>query len=213
LATATNDAERCLAWIGCAQVKRITDDLDAAFADLKRAEDLAVAHDLKIEESRLRFLRGNLFYARGDVDRCLSEHGRSLELARAAGSPEHEAAALGGLGDAEYVRGRMISAHARLSECVELARGHGLGRIEVANDAQLAHTMLYFCPQWQALDRALAAAAAAVRVGHKRAELTARIAILFALFMLGDLRACRAEIDNAQSLVRRLGDGASSSLA
>jgi len=40
--------------------------------------------------------------------------------------------ALGGLGDAEYVRGRMISAYDRFRECVELCERRGLGRIEVA---------------------------------------------------------------------------------
>jgi hypothetical protein len=35
-----------------------------------------------------------------------------LQLAREVGAVELEAAALGGLGDAEYMRGHMISAHA-----------------------------------------------------------------------------------------------------
>ena len=43
LSAATYDAERCRAWIGRAAVKRITDDLDGAFADLERAEAAAVA--------------------------------------------------------------------------------------------------------------------------------------------------------------------------
>jgi len=38
--------------------------------------------------------------------------------------------ALGGLGDAEYVRGRMISAYDRFRQCVELSERHGFGRIE-----------------------------------------------------------------------------------
>ena len=48
--------------------------------------------------------------------------------------------ALGGLGDAEYVRGRMISAHDRFRECVELCERHGFGRIEVANRPMMAFT-------------------------------------------------------------------------
>ena len=31
-------AQRCRAWIGLASVKRMTDDLEGAFADLDRAE-------------------------------------------------------------------------------------------------------------------------------------------------------------------------------
>jgi class 3 adenylate cyclase/tetratricopeptide (TPR) repeat protein len=205
LAAAGNDAERCHAWIGCAQVKRVTDDLDGAFADLKLAEDVAVAHGLKVEEARLRFLRGNLFFPQGNIDGCLREHGRSLEVAREAGSPEQEAAALGGLGDAEWVRGRMISAHRRLSECVRLARRHGYGRMEVANNAQVAASMLYFQPTGEALEHALAAAAGAERVGHMRAELNARAAACSAFFARGMLDECKAEVERARGLVRRLG--------
>ena len=54
-------------------------------------------------------------------------------LAREAGSSELEAAALGGLGDAEYLGGRMISAHERFRDCVKVSRRHGFGRIDVAN--------------------------------------------------------------------------------
>ncbi len=204
LEAADDDAERCQAWIGCAAVKRVTDDLDGAFADLDRAEAIAVTEGLKVEESRLRFLRGNLCFPRGDIEGCLGEHERSLELAREAGAPDLEAAALGGLGDAEYVRSRMISAHDRLTECVALARRQGLGRIEVANLAQIAHTMLYFRPQREALDQALAAASGAARVGHLRAELNSRVAALKALHVLGEWDACRRGVGRAQDLVRQL---------
>jgi tetratricopeptide (TPR) repeat protein len=205
LETATDDAERCRGWIGCAAVKRITDDLDGAFADLDRAEAAAVAHGLTIEEARLRFLRGNLYFPLGNVEGCLREHARSLELARRAHAAEEEAAALGGLGDAEYALGRMIGAYQRLNECVEVARRHGFGRIEVANSAQIAHAMMYFRPQSEVLACARAGVEAAAQVGHMRAELNARIAIYFALFALGELMECRAEIERAQYLVRRLG--------
>jgi len=205
LKTAPDDVQRCRAWIGCAAVKRITDDLDGAFADLERAEEAAVAHGLTVEEARLRYLRGNLYFPLGKAEDCLREHERSLELARQANAVEQEAAALGGLGDAEYLRARMISAYRRLTDCVEVARRHGFGRIEVANSAQIAHTMLYFKPQTEALEQGLAAAAAAARVGHLRAEINARMAIISALQTTGELASCRSEIEHAQTLIRRLG--------
>lgn len=205
LQAATGDSDRCRVWIGRAKVKRVTDDLDGAFADLESAEAVAVSEGLKTEEARLRFLRGNLYFPRGNIDGCLREHGLSLELAREAGAPEHEAAALGGLGDAEYVRGRMASAYDRLSACVELARRHGFGRIEVANKAQIAHTMLYLRPQREALDHACVAAASAAQVGHLRGELNARVAALFAFHALCDWEACGEEVERARVLVRRLG--------
>jgi class 3 adenylate cyclase/tetratricopeptide (TPR) repeat protein len=204
LAAAESGAERCRAWIGLAAVKRVTDDLDGAFADLERAEADAVAQGLTTERARVHYLRGNLFFPRGDIEGCLREHGKCLELAQAEGSAELEAAALGGLGDAEYVRGRMISAHDRLHRCVELSRQHGFGRTEVANLAQIAHARLYFRPQQDALEHALSAAAAAAKVGHDRAELNARLAACFALFALARLEACREQVARAQALVDRL---------
>ena len=205
LDVAADDAERCRAWIGLAAVKRVTDDLDGAFADLERAQATAAAQGLLAEAARVHYLRGNLCFPRGDIAGCLREHGRGLDLARRAREPELEAATLGGLGDAEYVRGRMISAHERLSECVELCRRHGFGRIEVANAAQITHTMVYFRPQGEVVERALAAAQAAARVGHLRAELNARLAAMFALFNLAEAAACLEQAAQMQALVRRLG--------
>jgi class 3 adenylate cyclase/tetratricopeptide (TPR) repeat protein len=205
LAAAEGEAERCRALIGLAAVKRVTDDLDGALADLASAETAAEAQGLLAELSRIHFLRGNLCFPRGDIAGCLHEHGRGLELARRAGSAELEAAALGGLGDAEYARGRMVSAHARLSECVEVARRHGLGRIEVANTAQVSHTLAYFRPQAEVLEAASAAAEAAARVGHGRAEIIARNAAYFAALSLCEFGRCREEIAKAEDLVARLG--------
>jgi class 3 adenylate cyclase/tetratricopeptide (TPR) repeat protein len=207
LASAPDDPARCRAWIGCAAVKRITDDLNGAFADLDRAQSVAVSHRLTREEARLRYLRGNLYFPRGDIEGCASEHRLSLELAREAKSAELEAAALGGLGDADYLRARMKSAGRRLMECVDVARRNGFGRIEVANNAQVAHAMLYYKPQAEALEQALAAAAAAARVGHLRAEINARSAAFSALQVMGEGERCRAEVDRTLELIRRTGAG------
>jgi class 3 adenylate cyclase len=122
LDAAVDDIERCQAWIGSAAVKRITDDLDGAFADLGQAEEVAVRHHLTAERARVHFLRGNLCFPKGDIDGCLREHGACLDLARQADAAELEAMALGGLGDAEYVRGRMSSAHDRFRACVNMCQ-------------------------------------------------------------------------------------------
>ncbi|HSA79589.1 MAG TPA: adenylate/guanylate cyclase domain-containing protein, partial [Geminicoccaceae bacterium] len=121
MAAAGSDTERCRAWLGLAAVKRVTDDLDGAFADLDRAETSAVEQGLIAEQARSHFLRGNLLFPRGDIEGCVREHRLGLELARQAGSVELEAMALGGVGDAEYMRGRMISAHEGFRRCIELA--------------------------------------------------------------------------------------------
>src|ERR1700719_1611925 len=131
----------------------------------------SVRHHLIAEQARIHFLRGNLCFPRGDLDGCLREHGIALELAKRADATELEAMALGGLGDAEYVRGRMISAHNRFSECVELCERHGLGRIEVANRPMTAFTQWFAGNTRGAVAVADTAIARAVLVGHRRAEM------------------------------------------
>src|SRR5262245_8874408 len=135
--------ERCRALIGLAAVKRVADDLTGAFADLESAEKEAVEQQLISEQARIHYVRGNLFFPRGDIEDCLLEHELSRKLAQQARSAELEAAALGGLGDAEYARGRMASANQHFRKCVELCREHGLGRIEVANLSMVPATRIY----------------------------------------------------------------------
>jgi tetratricopeptide (TPR) repeat protein len=205
LAAAADDRERALAWLGLAAVKRVTEELDGAFADLDRAQAAAERHSLLEQRAHIHFLRGNLHFPRGNIEGCLAEHGTSLELARASGSAELEAQALGGLGDAEYVRGRMISAHRHLQRCVELAAEHGLGRIEVANRSQMAHAALYFRPLREALEHGVAAAQAAAEVGHLRAEINARAANSLALHVMGKLARVKEESARLRDLIDRLG--------
>ena len=179
LNAAGSDAERCRALLGVAAVKRVTDDIDGALADLVAAEAIAETHGLTHELARLHLLRGNLYFPSGDIERCLREHGRSLELAERTGSAELAAAALGGLGDGEYMRGRMMSARDRFARCVKLCQDHGLVRIEVAHRPMLAFT------SWFAGDGVKAAAEAALaiemaqRVAHHRAEMIGRHAACF----------------------------------
>src|SRR4029453_5712188 len=49
LGFAATDEDRCRAWIGLAAVKRVTDDVDGAFADLDRAESLTAEQGLAAE--------------------------------------------------------------------------------------------------------------------------------------------------------------------
>ena len=112
---------------------------------------------------------------------------------------------MGGLGDADYARGRMISAHRHLERCVELAGLHGLGRLQVANRSQMAHAAVYFRPLREVLGEGLAAAAAAAEVGHLRAEINARVANVFVLCTMVDLSRLQAEIGLVLDLVQRLG--------
>ena len=133
-------------------------DLDGAFADLERAEAAAVAHGLTTEEARCHFLRGNLFFPRGDFEGCLREHRRSLGLARRADAVEQEAAALGGLGDAEYVRAQ-DDQRASPAEPVRRARPSPRFRAHRGRQRRPDRPRdVLFPPQREALDQGLAAA-------------------------------------------------------
>jgi tetratricopeptide (TPR) repeat protein len=202
----TEDATgRCNALIGLAAVERVTDQLDCALEHLDRAEKAATESNLVAELSRIHFLRGNVLFPRGELDRCLREHQEGLRLARSANRPDLEAASLGGIGDAEYMRGRMASARARLEECVNLSAELGLGRIEVANQAQVAHTLIYTAAQETAYRAANDAIALAIRVGHSRAEINARAAAVKALFALARHQECLDEIARLEDCIERLG--------
>ncbi|MGF6971011.1 class 3 adenylate cyclase/tetratricopeptide (TPR) repeat protein [Paraburkholderia sp. WC7.3g] len=204
LKAAATDAQRCRAWIGRATVKRVLDDLDGAWADLDCAAAVATAEGLLHEEARIHFLRGNLCFPRGDIDGCVREHGRSLVLAREMRDAEQEAAALGGLGDGEYLRGRMISAHDAFSRCVELCQRHGFGRIEVANRPMCA-IMAWFAGQVRtALDAALASVTAAEKVGHLRAAAVAHHAAWHCLHDLAEWDRAWEQVGPALQCAREL---------
>jgi class 3 adenylate cyclase/tetratricopeptide (TPR) repeat protein len=206
---AADDDERCRAWLGLAAGMRVTDRFDEAFAALDAAEAVAIERDLAAELAHIHHLRGNLYFPLGRLEECLREHELSRACARRANSPDLEARALGGLGDAEYARGRIITAYGCFHRCVELCRKHGLGRIEVANLPMAAFTRLFVNDLGGASEDGLAAIAAAVRVGHLRAEVVARLKFLHAVYIGSfaalDLTVAREHAEVALALCRRLG--------
>ena len=205
LDAAADDRERCVARIGLAGVKRVTDDLAGALSDLEQAEAVAVPQHLVAEPAHIHFLRGNLCFPRGDLDGCLREHGLALELARSGGAAELEGMALGGLGDAEYVRGRMISEHDRFSECVGLCERHGFGQIEVANRPMMAFTRFFAGDIRGALAVADIAIARAALVGQRRAEMIGHHAAFFCWHALIEFDAAARHAEAALSLAQQLG--------
>ena len=205
LEIADDDILRCTAWIGLAGGMRVTDDIDGALQALDQAETAATSHDLTLELSRIHHLRGNLYFPLGKIDSCLQQHEMALECARQAKSPESEARALGGLGDAEYARGRMNTAYRYFNECIQLSRKQGFGRIEVANFSMLGDTRLYLLELQGSVDDGLAAIEAAARVSHHRAELIAQLHLYFTLFDKSEMERAKEHIKRAQILVQDLG--------
>lgn len=163
------------AWLGTAAGMRVVDRYAEALDALDRAERALGDADHAEDRAHIHFLRGNILFPLGDVERCLGEHEKALHVARRAGSRLREAQALGGLGDAFYMRGRMVTANRTYRRCVRLARRYGFGRVEVANLYMVANTRLYRNELDGALDDALAGIRLASRTGHLRAELLGHI--------------------------------------
>jgi DNA-binding SARP family transcriptional activator len=204
LALASDDVERCRAWFGLASVLRVLDDLDGAEAALASAEQAATAHGLIEQQARIHFMRGNLLFPKGDLEGCQREHERSLACAREARSVELETAALGGLGDAAFLRGHMLSARERFAGCVALAQKHGLKRVEAANLSMLGIAR-WFCGDANgALADGLAAVAVAAQIGHRRAETVAHHGCYEFYHGLMQLDGARVHINRALELAREI---------
>ncbi len=200
-----DDDLRARAFLGRADVRRITDDLEGARRDVDAAHSAAHSADLPAELARAHFLRGNLLFPAGEVSACLKEHQTSLRIARRLGRRDLEAAALGGVGDAQYLAGRMRSAAETIESCMQLCRELGLGRIEVANHSQLAIAVVFIRPISDALGELRRARAASVRVGAKRPEINATVGQVWALYECGRYEESREVALESRGLIRRLG--------
>jgi class 3 adenylate cyclase/tetratricopeptide (TPR) repeat protein len=204
LAVAETEVERCGAWLGLVAGMRMLDRFDEAFAALDQAEAAASAAGLEADLARTPSARQSMLPARpvaGVPARARAGAGSGPRGRR----PELEARALGGLGDAEYARGRMLSAHGHFSRCVELSRTHGFGRVEVANLTMVGHMEAYLHDLQRALATTLAAIELAARVGHHRAEVVAQHGASRVLCMMGHFEPAKAHAERALALVQRLG--------
>jgi len=204
LAGAPDGTARCRAWIGLAGCMRIVDRMDEGLEFLDRAEIAAEADTLNAELSDIHYLRGNFYFPLGRTDDCLHEHEQARHFGQLAGQPEAEARALGGLGDAYYLRGQMGRAEDHFNRCVELCRQNGFERLEVINLAMRANTRAYQLRTADAIDDYRDGAALARRIGHKRALI---ISLMGGDSNLdtGDYVAAREALEGANSVAAELG--------
>lgn len=191
--------------IAAAQSMRIVDRVPDALDHLEHAERVTSAHGLTLERSRIHHLRGNLYFPLGDINACMNEHRLALQYGREAESVEQEARALGGLGDAEYARGRMLSAYGYFSRCVEMCREEGFEDIEVANLPMAGTTRHYRNEMHEALDDALRAYEGARRIRNIRAMILARACASYPLFELAQYDRMVTFADEMLELAGRLG--------
>ncbi len=174
---AGSNAERCKALIGLAAGLRLADDLKGAWQCLDEAETMAQGPDFDRDLSRLHHLRGNLCFPLGRVEDCRREHQQALAYARKVGSVELEAQALGGIGDAEYARGHLVSAQEYIGQCVAISKAHGLGAIEAAYAPMIGGGgTLYYCNDLPGADEVNRRGIdMGERTGHNRAVLQSSI--------------------------------------
>jgi class 3 adenylate cyclase/tetratricopeptide (TPR) repeat protein len=205
LEVAADDVERCRGWLGQASGMRITDQFDEAFGVLEQAEAVARRHRLAAELARVHYLRGSLYFPLGEIDGCLQEHELARRDAQQAGSAELEARALSGLADAHSMSARIKTAHDFFDHCIEIARAHGFGRIEVANRHMRGIMRYYQNDLRGAVEDTLGGAEAAAKVGQQRAEMVARAASGYILPDLGELDRAKDQCEQALALARHLG--------
>jgi len=188
-----------------AECLRIVDHMDEAFATLQSAQELAVRFDLTAHLAGIHHQRGNLYFPLAKTEECLSEHQRALEYAQAAGSVEEQVRALGGLGDASYVSGRMRTAKDYFGRCVDLAGENGFTKTAAANLSMRGFSRAYLLEIEAALRDGVDAAAMAAEAGHPRAEMLGRIMMSVARYHLGELEQAIDDCEWVADAIHRLG--------
>jgi len=206
LEAAEGAAERARALIGMAAGMRINDRYDDGLAALEQAQPLAEQAGVPVVQSHLHHLRGNLYFPLGRIEECLREHQLALQHARQAASLEAEATALGGLGDAHYLGGRMRSSHDQFGKCVALCRQHGFGRLEVTILHMVGWTAAYLNEMHAAVESGAQAAALSAKVSHRRSEVLARMLVGYVDGCIrGNVEPARRQLDLAFVLAQALG--------
>ena len=118
--------------------------------------------------------------------------------------PEMEAQSLGTLGDAEFARGHMITAHDYFDRCITISRAQGINRIVAANLPMRGQTLLYRLRIEEALTDCLTARDLAQRIQQYRAEM---VAALVAAYVTepSDPEACRDWSRTTMEIASRIG--------
>ena len=201
---AGDDIERCRAWMGLAEGLGLSGENEELISVLEDAEKIAKEHLLILELARIYQIRGVGYFHQKNPEACLDANLASLKYAREANSPEAEAQALSGIGDAEYTRVHLMSAYRYFDQCIELAREHGYSRVIAANLPMRGSMSLWKndiesmkADFYEALDLA-------EKTRHVRAEMVALLGARF-LADIGELNEGEKLLQRGLALTSRLG--------
>ncbi|MBA4097354.1 MAG: hypothetical protein C0484_11380 [Rhodospirillum sp.] len=175
--------QRAAAMIGMAAANRL---LGRVAAGLQLAETLGPMVDA-IGDDRMAaeffFLRGNLAFAAADLALCKASHQAAFAAAERAGSVEWRIRALGGLGDAAYAGGNLVTARRCFGECADLADQHGFIRIASPNRAMQANCQLYFLEIEKGQRQYELSLSEARRIGDQYLEMFTKQSMAFGLWV------------------------------
>jgi class 3 adenylate cyclase/tetratricopeptide (TPR) repeat protein len=205
LEAALNDEQRCRAWMGIVAGYRVTTDIPSAMAALEHAQHIAERLGSPEQRSRIHHVRGNLHFAAGDGAACRREHEAALQHAQSAANAECEAQALSGLGDAEYLRARMLSASEYFRRCVELCEVSGLARVRAANRCMLGHCLYYANRMDEAEAYVVETLQETRRMGLVQIEIFARESLGMLLTWRGDYPRAAQALEAGVPLARNAG--------
>ncbi|MBM0108505.1 AAA family ATPase [Steroidobacter sp. S1-65] len=193
------------AWFGIASALRVMDRYEEALDALERAQSaLGEAADAQTR-ARMSTLHGNLCFPLGRFDACLQAHQTAFEYAQQANTPLELARALGGLGDAHYQRGNMLTARKHFLQCVNQGRQHGLIGVLLANLPMLGITQVY-CGDAAAGRASLQEALEiARRVGDLRSELISVLCLTSGLILQAKYEERCTLAKQALQLAKQLG--------
>nr|WP_255761706.1 AAA family ATPase [Halomonas alkalisoli] len=206
-AFAREECQRITADLWLARVLNMLDALEAEEAILDGLLPLAEALEDPLPLAEALYLKGNLYFPRGDFATSRAYHTRALEQARRGGDVRTEIQALSGLGDAHYAEGQMRSTLELFDHCVTLCRAHGHADLEASNLFMLGTARIYANDTETALADCFDAAELGKRVGNRRAEVVARLTAGWILISQGNPHAADEQVEQALTVARGLGSG------
>jgi transcriptional regulator with XRE-family HTH domain/tetratricopeptide (TPR) repeat protein len=191
--------------VGLAGTLNVLEELEEEERLLNEAIPLALEIGAEAALGKLLYLKGNIYFPRGNYNECRRLHEDAARYAQASDMRETQARALSGVGDSYYAQGRMRKAYELFEQCLAMCGQHRFVQIEASNRAALGSTRIYLGDAAGAVQDAQASAAIARKVGNRRAETFARMTAGWALVADGLLDEADEEVGAGLELARSLG--------